>query len=135
MFSNRSVSVHPSAPPIEYGGTPEAWIVFAAVVRSGHVFGAVTPASSKAWTLYQTVDLLLALKTSPYAFLLTSPSASQFSEKLARITGRANSIGFSAPCWTNCLTSPGCAMSAVSGGWPPATAVETTCGRLSPTGL
>ena len=30
MFSNRSVSVQPSAPPIEYGGVPDALIVFAA---------------------------------------------------------------------------------------------------------
>ena len=30
MFSNRSVSVQPSAPPIEYAGSPDALIVFAA---------------------------------------------------------------------------------------------------------
>ena len=65
MFSNRSVRVHPSAPPIEYGGTPDALTVFAADTSWGHVFGAFTPAFLKAWALYQTVDLLLALKTSP----------------------------------------------------------------------
>ena len=65
MFSNRSVSVQPSAPPIEYGGTPEALIVLAAFVNCGHVAGAFTPAFLKAGTLYQTVDLLLALKTRP----------------------------------------------------------------------
>ena len=64
MFSNRSVSVQPSAPPIEYAGAPDALIVFAAVVSCGHVFGALTPAFLNAGTLYQTVDLLLALKTS-----------------------------------------------------------------------
>ena len=65
MFSNRSVSVQPSAPPIEYGGTPEALMVLAADVSCGQVVGGFTPAFLKAWTLYQTVDLLLALKTSP----------------------------------------------------------------------
>jgi hypothetical protein len=65
MFSNRSVSVQPSAPPIEYGGTPDALIVPAFFVNCVHVVGAVTPAALNAGTLYQTVDLLLALKTSP----------------------------------------------------------------------
>src|SRR5262245_65659153 len=44
-------------------------------------------------------------------------------------------IGFSAPCATNCFTRPGWAMSAIVGGCPPATAVDRTCGMLSPTGL
>jgi len=65
MFSNRSVSVHPSAPPMEYGGTPEALIVFATDTICGHVAGAFTPAFLNADALYQTVDLLLALKTRP----------------------------------------------------------------------
>ena len=65
MFSKRSVSVQPSAPPIEKGGTPEALSVLAAVANSGHVVGGLTPAVLNEWTLYQTVDLLLALKTSP----------------------------------------------------------------------
>ena len=39
MFSNRSVSVQPSAPPIEYAGVPEARSVFAAARNCGHVFG------------------------------------------------------------------------------------------------
>ena len=65
MFSNRSVSVQPSAPPIEYAGTPEALIVFAASSSSSHVAGGSTPASSNAATLYQTVDLLAALKRRP----------------------------------------------------------------------
>src|SRR5690348_15098287 len=44
-------------------------------------------------------------------------------------------IGFRWPCVASCLTRPGCAMSAMSGGWPPATAVPTTVGTLLPTGL
>jgi hypothetical protein len=63
MFSNRSVSVQPSPPPSEYAGVPEAFSVLAAVRNSSHVFGGVTPAFLKASTLYQTVDLLAALKT------------------------------------------------------------------------
>ena len=65
MFSNRSVSVQPSAPPTEYGGTPDDLTVFATEVNCGQVFGALTPAALNAGALYQTVDLLLALKTSP----------------------------------------------------------------------
>ena len=64
MFSNRSVSVQPSEPPIEYAGVPDALIVFASFRSCGHVFGGVTPAVLKAGTLYQTIDLLAALKTS-----------------------------------------------------------------------
>ena len=45
MFSNRSVSVQPSAAPIEYAGTPEAFNVFAVFRSAGHVFGGVTPAA------------------------------------------------------------------------------------------
>ena len=56
MFSNRSVSVHPSAPPIEYAGTPDDWSVSALERKSSQVSGGSTPASSKAWTMYQTVD-------------------------------------------------------------------------------
>jgi hypothetical protein len=65
MFSNRSVRVHPSAPPIENGGVPDALIVEATLRNCGHVDGALTPAVLKAWALYQTVDLLPALKTIP----------------------------------------------------------------------
>ena len=65
MFSNRSVSVQPSAPPSEYAGTPEARSVLAAVSSAGQVFGGVTPAFLKAWTEYQIVDLLAPLKTMP----------------------------------------------------------------------
>src|SRR5437764_8450560 len=44
-------------------------------------------------------------------------------------------IGFRWPCVANCLTRPGWAMSAMSGGWPPAIAVARTVGTLLPTGL
>ena len=65
MFSNRSVSVQPSAPPIEYAGMPDALSVFASLRSSSHVFGGLTPAFLNAWTLYQTVDLLAPLKKTP----------------------------------------------------------------------
>ena len=51
------------------------------------------------------------------------------------IVDRAYAIDFSLPCFANCATVPGWAMSAMSGGLPPATAVASTVGRLSPTGL
>ncbi len=44
MFSNRSVSVQPSAPAIEYAFVPEARSVLAAVSSSGQVLGGLTPA-------------------------------------------------------------------------------------------
>ena len=65
MFSNRSVSVQPSAPPIEYAGVPDARSVFAAARSCGHVFGGLTPAFLNDSTLYQTVDLLAPLKKRP----------------------------------------------------------------------
>ena len=46
-------------------GTPDALSVPAAAVRSSQVAGGSTPASEKAVTLYQTVDLLAALKRRP----------------------------------------------------------------------
>src|ERR1051325_8494439 len=131
MFSNRSVSVQPSAPPIEYAGVPEACSVEATFVSCGHVDGAFTPAFLNAWALYQTVDLLLALKTSPYSLPLNVPSSSHDGAKLPANVLFAYVIGCSFPWSANCLTSPGWAMSAMSGGLPPATAVESTVGRLS----
>ncbi len=74
MFSNMSVSVQPSAPPIEYAGVPLALIVFATVRSCENVFGGFTPAALKAGTLYQTTDLLAALKTSAYSLPLYVPS-------------------------------------------------------------
>src|SRR5213594_2698605 len=135
MFSNRSVSVQPSEPPTEYAGVPEACSVFAVFVSCAHVFGADTPAVLNAGTLYQSSDLLAALKTSAYSFPFTEPSCCHAGAKFAAIVLFAYVIGFRWPCSANCLTRPGCAMSAMSGGWPPAIAVASTVGTLFPTGL
>src|SRR5581483_2584463 len=135
MFSKRSVSVQPSAPPIEYAGVPDALIVCASFKSCDQVFGGVTPAALKAGTLYQTSDLLAALKGSAYSLPLNVPSFAHAGAKFALIVDVAYVIGFSLPWFTNCCTVPGCAMSAISGGWPPATAVASTVGRLLPTGL
>ena len=62
MFSNRSVSVQPSPPPIEYALVPDALRVFAALSSAGHVCGGFTPAFLKSLTLYQMVDLLAPLR-------------------------------------------------------------------------
>src|SRR3954466_16168660 len=48
---------------------------------------------------------------------------------------RANSRGFSLPCFWNCLTRPGWPTDARSGGRPPDKAVDRTVGVLSPAGL
>ena len=64
MFSNRSVSVHPSAPPIEKAGCPRAGVL-AARRNAGHVAGGLMPAALKAAVEYQTVDLLAPLKKRP----------------------------------------------------------------------
>src|SRR6266481_2578380 len=130
MFSNRSVSVHPEAPQSEYGGTPDALIVLAADWSCAHVFGAFTPAALKSGTLYQYSDLLAALKTIAYSLPLTLPSFDHAGAKLALTVDCAYVIGFRWPCWASCLTRPGCAMSAMSGGWPPAIAVASTVGTL-----
>src|SRR3954453_6939405 len=47
----------------------------------------------------------------------------------------AKSSGLSAPFSWNCLTTPGWAIDARSGGLPPSTAVPRTVGTLSPAGL
>src|SRR5579885_451502 len=130
MFSNRSVRVQPSAPPIEYAGVPDALIVCASFSSCENVFGGITPAVLKAGTLYQTSDLLAALKTSAYSLPLNVPSDFQAGAKFCPITDDAYVIGFSLPAVANCFTVPGCAMSAMSGGCPPATAVASTVGRL-----
>ena len=86
MFSNMSVSVHPSAPPIEYAGVPLDLIVFASANSCENVFGGFTPAVLKAGTLYQTTDLLAALKTSAYSFPLNVPSCFHTGAKFWSIT-------------------------------------------------
>src|SRR2546425_9238217 len=95
MFSNRSVSVHPSAPPIEYAGVPDAFSVFAAARSCVHVFGAVMPAVLNAGTLYQSSDLLDALNTSAYSLPSKVPSCRHAGEKFRAIAGNAYVIGFS----------------------------------------
>src|SRR5258706_13137240 len=135
MFSKRSVRVQPSAPPIEYAGVPDDLITFAAARSCVQVFGGLTPAFLNAGTLYQTSDLLAALKTSAYSLPLNVPSCFHAGAKFLEIVDVAYVIGFNLPCSANCLTVPGCAMSAMSGGWPPATAVASTVGKSLPTGL
>jgi len=66
---------------------------------------------------------------------LNVPSCLHAGAKFLLIVDVAYVIGLSLPCVANCFTVPGCAMSAMSGGLPPATAVASTVGRLSPTGL
>ena len=114
---------------------PDDFSVFAAAMSCAHVFGAWTPAALKAGTLYQSSDLLAALKTSAYSLPLNVPSCCHAGAKFFPIVLFAYVIGFSLPWSASCFTNPGCAMSAMSGGWPPATAVDSTVGRLSPTGL
>ena len=65
MFSNRSVRVQPSAPPIENAGVPDPRSVFAAARSAGQVAGALTPAVLNAAVEYQTVDLFAPLKKRP----------------------------------------------------------------------
>src|SRR5437899_914242 len=79
-------------------------------------------------------DLLAALKTSAYSLPLYVPSCFHAGAKFWLIVAFAYWIDLSLPCLANCATVPGCAMSAMSGGLPPATAVASTVGRLSPTG-
>src|SRR3954463_12049456 len=98
MFSNRSVSVQPSAPPTENAGVPEAFTVFASLISWPQVFGAETPAALKAGTLYQSSDLLLALKGRAYNFPLKVPSCCHDWLKFDAIVGLAYAIGFRCPC-------------------------------------
>ena len=60
-----SVSVQPSAAPIEYARVPDALSVLAFSRNASKSSAGSTPASSKSGTLYQTVDLLAALNRSP----------------------------------------------------------------------
>src|SRR5579862_6244483 len=97
MFSNRSVSVQPSAPPIEYAGVPDALIVFAIASSCDHVFGGLTPAVLKAGTLYQTSDLLAALNGSAYSLPLNVPRLAHAGAKFDPMTDFAYVIGLSLP--------------------------------------
>src|SRR5690242_8699825 len=98
MFSNMSVSVQPSAPPMEYAGVPLALIVFASFSSCAKVFGGVTPAVLKAGTLYQITDLLAALKTSAYSLPLYVPSFCHAGAKFFPMVDCAYVIGLSFPC-------------------------------------
>src|SRR5258708_33312687 len=104
MFSNMSGSVQPAAPQIEYAGAPEDLTTFAAERSCANVVGAFTPAVLKVGTLYQTTDLLAALKTSPYSLPLYVPSCFHAGAKFWLITDVAYVIGFSLPCFANCAT-------------------------------
>ena len=63
MFSNRSVSVHPSAPPTESGDVPDALTVEIAFTNCGHVPTRLTPAFLNDATLYQMVDLFAPVRS------------------------------------------------------------------------
>ena len=132
MFSNRSVSVQPSAPPIEYAGVPDSLSVFASVRNCAHVDGALTPASVNDLTLYQTVDLLARLDDQAVEV------AVDLAELLdvRRVVGehrRAREVHrLQRPFFWKSTTRPGCETDARSGGLPPCTAVESTVGVLSP---
>src|SRR5229473_7731681 len=128
MFSNRSVSVQPSAPPIENAGVPEALSVFAAVSSAGQLVGAVTPAALKAATLYQMVDLLAPLKRRPYCLPPTLPSCPQTVAKFAFIVDARKVSGFNAFFFAKSFIRPGCGRTARSVGLPPVTAVPRTIG-------
>ena len=65
---------------------PDACSVFPAERSCAHVFGAVTPAALKAGTLYQSSDLLAALKTSAYCLPPNVPSCDHAGAKFALIT-------------------------------------------------
>src|ERR1700750_352223 len=110
-------------------------MVLAVLSSAENLFGGCTPAVLKGGQLYQRSDLLAALKTNAYCLPVNLPRLSQPGLKFLVSTLFAYVIGLSL-CWlANCLIVPGWAMSAISGGWPPATAVASTVGRLFPTGL
>jgi len=119
-FSNQSVSVHPSAPAIEKGATPNRWRVSAAASSSSQVVGGSTPASLNTDTLYHMVDLLAALNTRPYCVSPYVPRSFQTGAKLLSISMPITSVsGWSTPCSAKEYIRPGCGKKATSGGLPP----------------
>src|SRR6266498_4210496 len=130
MFSNRSVRVHPSAAAMAYAFAPDAFNVLASLRNAGNVVAGFAPASLKSLTLYQTVDLLAALKKRPYSFPFTVPRVSHTGASFFASVAFANVIGFAAPRRARSRISPGCGRMATLGGLPPATAVDTSCGLL-----
>ena len=98
MFSNRSVSVQPSAPPIEIrrrarrladrlGGREEL----------GHVFGGFTPAFLKRLDVVPDGRLVGALEEEAVELAVDVPSCEPVRRELRSIASFAKSIGFSAP--------------------------------------
>jgi hypothetical protein len=122
----------PTSTPTEYGVIPAAFRVEASSLRSSHVSGASTPASSKSATLYQTVDLLAPLNMIPYCVPSIAPTSATDSPKLSTIASRRSSIGWIASLAAKSAIRPGCPTAAMSGGFPPSTAVERSGARLSP---
>ena len=111
---------------------PAAWIVDAASCRSSQVSGGSTPASSKDATLYQMVDLLAPLNMTPYCVPSTEPTSATDSPNASTIDSRRSSIGWIASFSAKSAISPGWPIAAMSGGFPPSTAVERSGARLSP---
>src|SRR6186997_243508 len=132
MFSKRSVIGQPTSTPTEYGVIPAASSVSRTLLRSSHVSGGSTPASSKAATLYQMVDLFDPLNMTAYCVPSTAPASATASPNEATILSRKLSIDLSAPFFTKSAIKPGCPTAAMSGGLPPSTAVESSGARLSP---
>ena len=85
MFSKRSVIGQPTSTPTEYGVMPAALSVSAASFSPSQSSGGSTPASSKAATLYQMVDLLAALNRIPYWVPSTAPTSATDSPKFSTI--------------------------------------------------
>ena len=132
MFSKMSEIGQPASTPTEYGVMPAALSVEATSPSSSQVSGGSTPASSKSATLYQIVALFDPLYIRPYCVPSTAPASATASPKFSTITSRRSSIGWIAPCSANWAMRPGWAMQAMSGGFPPSTAVESSGARLLP---
>src|SRR5206468_7742380 len=92
--------------------------VFASLTNAVNVVAGFAPASLKSLVLYQTVDLLAALKNRPYSLPLTDPRLTQTGASFLRSVALANVIGFAAPRRARSRMSPGCGRIAMSGGLP-----------------
>src|SRR5882757_6949487 len=135
MFSNQSVSVQPSAPPIDTGGVPDSKTVSEVLRKSAQVFGTVAPAFSKAAVLYQIIDLLETLAYTPYCLPFQEPSFCQPGEKFLLSSACASApSGFSQPLSANWWSTPFWARKATSGGAPPSIFVPRKVDWLSPVG-
>src|SRR5207248_2959940 len=113
--------------------TPESAMVWAPLVKSSQVAGSFTPAWSKTWVLYQTVDLLAALKNTAYSFPLTEPSCFHVGPKLSSTVEPTTGVmSISDPCLASSDTRPGWGSMATSGGFLPAIRVPSTVAMSSP---